>query len=138
VVKQFIAVVALIMTMALFAVAQTKDTQAAQSAAEKWLTVVDKGDYAASWDEAAAMFKSAVTKGDWEKAVGQVRGSIGKFVSRKLKGATYATSLPGAPDGEYVVIQYDSSFENKKAAVETVTMSREKDGVWRTVGYFVK
>jgi len=28
------------------------------------------------------------------------------MISRKLKGA----HLPGAPDGEYVVIQYDSSF----------------------------
>jgi hypothetical protein len=32
--------------------------------------------------------------------------------SRKLKSATYKTSLPVAPDGQYVVIQYDSSFEH--------------------------
>lgn len=52
--------------------------------------------------------------------------------------AKYMTSLPGAPDGEYVVIQYKSSFENKKAAVETVTPMRDKYGAWRISGYFIK
>lgn len=48
------------------------------------------------------------------------------------------TSLPGAPDGKYVVIQYDTSFENKKAAVETVTPMLDKDGKWRVSGYYIK
>jgi hypothetical protein len=44
----------------------------------------------------------------------------------------------GAPDGEYVVIQYDTKFDNKAAAVETVTVARGKDGVWRVAGYYIK
>jgi hypothetical protein len=43
-----------------------------------------------------------------------------------LKSAEYKTSLPGAPDGEYVVLIFNTVFENKKAAVETVTMTPEK------------
>lgn len=58
--------------------------------------------------------------------------------SRKLKSATYTKTLPGAPDGEYVVIQYDSSFVNKKSAVETVTPMLDKDGKWRVSGYFIR
>ncbi len=46
--------------------------------------------------------------------------------------------MPGAPDGEYVVIQYDSSFEHKQAAVETVTPMLDKDGKWRVSGYYIK
>jgi len=45
---------------------------------------------------------------------------------------------PGAPDGEYVVIQYDSSFENKTEAVETVTPMLDPDGVWRVSGYYIR
>ena len=48
------------------------------------------------------------------------------------------TSLPGAPDGEYVVIQFDTSFTNKKVAVETVTPMKDEDGIWRVSGYYVK
>ena len=31
-------------------------------------------------------------------------------------------ALPGAPDGEYVVIQFETAFQNKARAVETVTL----------------
>ena len=55
-----------------------------------------------------------------------------------MKTATYKTSLPGAPDGEYVVIQFDTSFENKKAAIETVTPMMDQDGTWRVSGYYIK
>lgn len=55
-----------------------------------------------------------------------------------LKSQRYRTTLPGAPDGEYVVIQFKASFENKKAAVETVTPLLDKDGQWRVSGYFMK
>jgi Protein of unknown function (DUF4019) len=70
--------------------------------------------------------------------VAPVRDPLGKVLSRTLKSATYTTSLPGAPDGEYVVIQYDTSFEHKKSAVETITPMLDKDDHWRVSGYFIK
>jgi hypothetical protein len=56
---------------------------------------------------------------------------------RSLKSKTYATSLPGAPDGKYVVIQFSSSFKNKADATETVTPMLDKDGQWRVSGYYI-
>src|SRR6516165_10844949 len=119
------------------AMAQDKN-EAAKKGAESWLAVVDKGDYAVSYDEAASLFKLAITKEDWLQKIRAARGPLGTVVSRKLKGAQYKTSLPGAPDGEYVVIQYDTSFENKRSAVETITPTRDKDGQWRVSGYFIR
>jgi hypothetical protein len=60
------------------------------------------------------------------------------MLTRKLKSAAYTKTLPGAPDGEYVVIRYESSFEHKQSAVETVTPMLDKDGVWRVSGYYIK
>jgi hypothetical protein len=37
-----------------------------------------------------------------------------------------------------VVIQYDTVFKNKAAAVETIAPMLEKDGAWRVSGYFIK
>jgi hypothetical protein len=110
---------------------------AAGAAAQKWLAVVDTGNYADSWKQAASAFRKAVTAEQWSAALNASRGSYGALVSRKLKKAEYRTSLPGAPDGQYVVLQYDSSFEHKKAAVETVTPMKDADGVWRVSGYFI-
>ena len=112
--------------------------RSSKKSAESWLAVVDKSDYAVSYDEAASLFKLAITKEDWLQKIRAARGPLGTVVSRKLKGAQYKTSLPGAPDGEYVVIQYDTSFENKRSAVETITPTRDKDAQWRVSGYFIR
>lgn len=120
------------------AAAQTKPEGAAKQSAESWLALVDSGKYANSWDEAAQFFKSAVTKDQWQNALHSVRNPLGKLVSRTLKFANYTKTLPGAPDGEYVVMQYETSFANKSAAIETIVPMLDKDGKWRVSGYFIK
>ena len=112
--------------------------KAAQEAAQSWLSLVDSEKYKESWNQAASFFKQAVTPAQWEGAVKGARGPLGKVKSRQLQSSEYRRSLPGAPDGEYVVIQYATSFENKKSAVETITPMKDKDGVWRVSGYYIK
>ena len=111
---------------------------AAQAAAESWLKLVDAADYAGSWDQAAKVFKGAVKQTDWSQMAAGVRTPLGKLVSRKLKSRQYAEEMPGAPDGKYVVIQFDTVFEHKASAVETVTPMADPDGVWRVSGYFIR
>jgi hypothetical protein len=118
--------------------ADSKKELAALSAAEKWLAIVDSEKYAESWHEAAELFKNAVQRNQWAQSMRAVREPLGKLISRKLKTKVYKSSLPGAPDGEYVVIQFETSFENKKAAVETITPMMDEDGAWRVSGYFIK
>jgi len=89
-------------------------------------------------DESSEYFKQAVTQDQWEQAVQAVREPLGKLISRKVKSATYTTSLPGAPDGQYVVIQFSTSFENKKSGIETITPRMDRDGMWRVSGYYIK
>ena len=100
--------------------------------------MVDGGEYAHSWDEAAEYFKGAITREQWGQSLQGVRKPLGKVISREVKSKTYTTSLPGAPDGEYVVIQFETSFEHKKSAVETVTPMIDTDGKWRVSGYYIK
>jgi hypothetical protein len=111
---------------------------AAVSTAEKWLATIDAGNYAASWSDAAEYFRNAVKPEQWEQAMQSARKPYGKLISRKMQTKVYKTSLPGAPDGEYVVIQFATSFENKKAGVETVTPMKDRDGTWRVSGYYIK
>ena len=40
----------------------------ADTAARVWLALIDKGDIAKSWDEAALSFQLAVTKAKWERS----------------------------------------------------------------------
>ncbi len=128
----------LLLGVSVAAEAQQTPEQLAQQSADAWLALVDSGKYADSWQEASQLFKAAVTKEEWRSKLQATRGPFGKLLSRNLKSAKYTKTLPGAPDGEYVVIQYESSFEHKQAAVETVTPMLDKDGTWRVSGYFIR
>ena len=131
-------VLALALASAGPALAGDPDTGPAVEAAETWLAAVDSGDYDGSWETAAEYFKKAMAKDRWRELLTAVREPLGGLISRKLEAAKYYTSLPGAPDGRYVVIQFNTSFENKKSAVETVTPMMDPDGQWRVSGYFIK
>jgi hypothetical protein len=110
----------------------------AVNAANHWLALADANDGASTWDQAAPSFRAAISKGGWSQALGQARQPFGAVKSRKVVSSEVKHSLPGAPDGEYVVIQYDTQFEHKMHAVETVVPMRDQDGNWKVSGYFVK
>ena len=100
--------------------------------------MVDAGNYTESWRAAAGFFQTAVPQDKWEKTIAVVRSPLGDLVSRQLKSAQYAKSLPDAPAGNYVVLQFDTAFANKKTAVETVTPMLAADGTWKVSGYYIK
>jgi hypothetical protein len=115
----------------------TPETEA-QKVAEKWLGLIDAGKYAEGWKAAAGYFQAAVTEQKCVEAITGARQPLGDLISRKLKSAKYTKALPGAPDGEYVVLQFDTSFTHKKEAVETITPMLDKDGKWKVSGYYIK
>ena len=104
----------------------------------KWLIMVDSSNYGESWETASGLFKNAVIKEDWIKTLEGLRPSFGDVISREVDPKKYETSLPGAPDGEYVVIVYKTQFKNKEKAYETITPMKDTDGKWRVSGYFIK
>ncbi len=112
--------------------------KAALQCAQTWLALVDAEKYPESWDQAAELFRAAVTKQEWDKTLQGLKKPLGKTVSRKLKSKKYTTTAPGAPDGQYVIIQYQTSFERKTVAIEVITPMLDKDGKWRVFGYFVR
>jgi hypothetical protein len=108
------------------------------TAAQVWLALIDDGRYSESWKQASAIFQGGVTEPGWENSMNTFRKPLGNLVSRKLKSAEHMTEMPGMPDGQYIVMQFETSFTNKKSAVETVTFMLEKDGQWRAAGYYIK
>jgi hypothetical protein len=118
--------------------AEELDTAPAMTAAQAWLTRVDAGSYGESWDESAAYFQEKVPKVQWQTSLDTKRTPLGGMVARKIRKATYARALPNAPEGEYVVIEFDTAFENLPQSTETVTSMRGKDGSWKVAGYLIK
>jgi hypothetical protein len=110
---------------------------AAVAGAEHWVRLVDGGEYGQSWSEAGTLLKSQVRQMDWTGMVEPARKPLGALVSRKLKDETATRSLPGAPDGDYDVVRFDTSFASGGARVETLVLAHEPTG-WKVDGYFIK
>jgi hypothetical protein len=118
---------------------------AAQAAAESWLSAVDSGNYAGSWSGGAKILQSTVNQAAWAQVLGGMRGPLGALKSRKVRSRQLTDKPPvtrtvggkvytwGA--GQYVVLQYDSAFASRSAS-ETVVVMAEGGG-WRVASYSV-
>ena len=51
--------------------------------------------------------------------------------------STQHDSLPGVPDGQYMILLFDSQFEHLDPAIETLTLVNE-EREWRVVGYYIR
>lgn len=123
--------------------AQTADSTAAavrvaETVATSWLGLVDRGRYGESWDSAATVFRRSIAKPAWEDAIGSARRPLEPFGERTLVGSSWQTTLPNAPPGQYVVLQYRTRAGGGKRVIETVTPMKDSDGTWRVSGYYVR
>jgi hypothetical protein len=108
----------------------------ARSAAEEWLNLIDKTDYASAYAAEPPRLRAATTEEQFVRSMQSRRQPFGRVLSRNFIGAAYTRKLTGAPDGNYESILFKTSFENKKLAAERVILSRESSG-WKVVDYRV-
>lgn len=107
---------------------------AARLAAERWLAVIDAGEYGKAWDQTAKVFRERVTREQWVEGIPKTRAALGTLKTRRAEIASYKTAVPGMPTGEYVTVRFASAFEKRDEAQELVTLVYE-DGAWRPLGY---
>jgi len=114
------------------------ETKKALAAAEKWLAMLDEGEYEKSWDESATLFRGIVSKQKWTGTISSLSTTMGKVESRTKISSDYRIVLPGGASGQYVVFTFKTVCANKPSAIETVTPMKDKDGTWRVSGYYIK
>jgi len=113
-----------------------KRVDAATQAAGQWFELLDADDYAATWTQASALFKSKVTKKQWVQQLKTTHQDVDSLQSRSLVGARYKTKPPRGPEGQYVITQYRTQY-GSQTMIETVTMKKDSSK-WRMAGYFIK
>ena len=112
-----------------------EEEAAAVDGARQWLAMIDAEDYQAGWRQAAAFLKEKVSEDQWVKSMTTVRKPMGAVTSRKVKTTQFRTMMAQALKGEYLVIEFQTSFAHRTGLTESVTQMKEKDGVWRVGGY---
>ncbi|HKW80794.1 MAG TPA: DUF4019 domain-containing protein [Casimicrobiaceae bacterium] len=118
--------------------AQSPQASLVQETARGWLAMTDRGDAAASWQAAGPPFQNAITRERWAESLAQVREPLGTLTGRAIQSTEFRKTFPGAPDGDYAVVVFHTTFSKKAVARETVTLQREGDGAWRVIGYLIR
>ena len=108
----------------------------AGKAAQQWLALLDASNFDACWNALAPAARDQIGKADFSGSLAAVREQYGAAKARRASKVTFTHKLPGAPDGDYVVLQYETDFSRNGHAVETVVPMRTTDG-WKVSGYFV-
>jgi hypothetical protein len=110
---------------------------AAAASARNWLALIDAARWTESWDAASSRLKTQLSAAQWQSTMANARGPLGVVSSRTFQSESRMKTLPGLPDGDYDVVQFQTSFAKKSAAIETVALMREGAG-WKAIGYFIR
>ncbi len=113
------------------------EEQAAERQALGFLGYLDHARYADSYAYTGMLIRTQLDRDSFAKQLEKARAGTGALLSRELIDASYANTVPGAPEGQYVVLHYAASFANRQEAVETLTLAFAK-GYWRVSGYYIK
>ena len=63
------------------------------------------------------------------------RKSLGKLETRTAERFARSHQLPGAPEGDYAIIDYTARFAQGKKLQERLVWSIEEGDIWRVAGY---
>ncbi|MEQ1883650.1 MAG: DUF4019 domain-containing protein [Bryobacteraceae bacterium] len=113
----------------------TADQKDAAAIGVKWLALLDSEKYADSFEKAGNTFRSEVKPDQWVSVLQRVRKPMGATVSRIPAKVDMMKSMRGAPDGEYAVIHYTTSFKDK-SITERLTLAKE-EGKWEVFSYAI-
>jgi Protein of unknown function (DUF4019) len=115
-----------------------RDDKETIAASEKWLALLDTDKAGQAWDASSQLLKSQVTRKKWIAGIADMRKPFGKLASRTGEKFARTHSLPGAPEGDYSIIEFTSKFANGKTAQEQLIWTLETGDIWRVSGYFIR
>ncbi|MEO8677106.1 MAG: DUF4019 domain-containing protein [Casimicrobiaceae bacterium] len=113
------------------------DDKESIEAAKKWLALLDTDKAGLAWDNASKQLKSVVKKDQFVAQMRSARKALGKLQSREAVKFGRANELPGAPAGDYSIIEFEAKYKNGKLT-EQLVWSIEEGDIWRVAGYFYR
>lgn len=99
----------------------SSDHLSAQEAVS-FLELVDQARYDEAWLSMSPFFQTLNNQPQWQNRQQTIRAAYGALSSRQLDRISYRQTYTLSPDGEYVVVQFESSFTNKADTFETVVL----------------
>jgi len=112
----------LLISLAIPADAALLSQSQAENQSRGFLKQLDQGQNDESWHAMSALFQAFNDQARWKTRQQVIRASYGPLISREFKNVSYRTTFSLSPDGEYVIVQFRSSYQNKSESIETVVL----------------
>ena len=106
----------------------------AMAVANKWLSIVDAGNYTRAYQQIAIRVRTAELEQQHLTFLKGHRAPLGRPLSRDFSRAVFSHTMAGAPDGDYEFLIYKTHFEHKARGVEIVGLTKES-GHWEVYSY---
>ncbi len=117
--------------------AENPESPESKASANVFLSAVDAGEWRESWNIAGEFFQDGSSAAEWAEIIEPLRGPLGEVEERRLVSVQKTATLPGAPEGEYEILQFQTKFAGRSdLAVETLVMLNSADG-YKLTGYFI-
>jgi DNA-binding CsgD family transcriptional regulator len=100
-----------------------------ETAARRFLTLIDQGKWNESYALTASSFQKLNTSKVWAEVSEQARPPLGALISRTMISHE---DVPTPPNG-HELVKFRTNFANKANAIEKVSLQREGNG-WRVAG----
>jgi hypothetical protein len=113
---------------------QQKDIDTSDKYAMEWLAIVDKGDFNTAYGMATKALQLTIPQNEWVTMMQVMKGSLGQVTERKVIDIRTAKDPAGAPQGDYMIFVYETTFSSGKKATEIISL-QEYNGVWRVYSY---
>lgn len=136
--KQFVALVVLFFCVTVVYADDSAILEAVEKSARDWLVQTDNGKYIESWNKASALLQAQQPEPAWVKKTQSFRAPFGTMTARYIAAAGYIKAPSGFPSGDYIIVQFYTTFANNKLASETITLAKEKGETWQVIEYEIK
>ena len=113
---------------------ETKTHDDAIGFVQRWLSLIDENKYLETWGSLSGIFKKTTTKEQWLDDLDGFRKPLGKLLERKL---LYVTESSDERLGKYLIVQYQSLFENNKSKGEAISVIKDSENGWKILGYTI-
>lgn len=105
------------------------DQQQATATARRFLEHLDRQEMETAWLLMTPHFRDLHDALTWQEEQQTLRRVYGPLISRNSKAFSCRETFYHAPDGNYAIIQFDTSFQNKSSATETVIIDLKESGL---------
>ena len=107
-------------------------------AATRWLEIIDRGDYAKSWEGTSQGFKEEVSEKQWVNVLNQNRKPLGEIKERNFGGENSIRDPQELPPGHYALVIFTTTFEDHNTPlIETIGLI-EEEGDWRGYSFVME